>query len=184
MKMKEFKNVIKCFYHWNGFKLLPWKGGRVCSRAPLVSVISMNKSKRWTRLTEGWNGSRRDVWSNWKDGMILSQRKQWFKTQSFIKIIISEFLRVWLLSFFNSPMMSHWVVIRDKTEQEVKLSFTITGLLCIIMLIVTSSTAWHANVLRLFNRGLQVCCTLLKSFKNAGKTSFMTSSQICLSWKT
>ena len=37
--------------------------------------------------------------------------------------------------------MSHLVIIRDKIEQEVKLSFIITGLLCITMLIITSLTA-------------------------------------------
>ena len=181
--MKKFKDIIKCFYHWNSFKSPPWKGGRVCSRAPLMSMIFINRLKRWTESTESWSRSKKDVWSNWRDGVILSQREQWFKTQFFIKIIISESLKVWLLSSSDSPTMSHLVVIRDKIKQGAKLSLTITGLFCIMMLIVTSLTAWHANVLRLFDRGLWACCTPLKSFKNAGKTSSATSSQTCLSWK-
>ena len=141
IKMKEFKSVIKCFYHQNSFRLLSWKKGRVYSRAHLINVIFINELKRWTELTKNWSELKRDVWSDWRDDMILSQRKQWFKTQFFIKIIIFKFLKVWLLSFFDSLMMSHLVIIRDETEQEAKLSFIITGLLCIIILIITSSTA-------------------------------------------
>ena len=181
MKMKRFKNVIKCSYHWNGLRLPPWKGGRVRSRAHSASTISINRLKKQTESTRSWSGSRRDVWSDWRDGVILSQREQWFKTQFFIKIIISGSLKVWLLNSFNSFMMSHLVIIRDKTEQEIKLNFTITDLFCIMTLIVTPSTAWHANVLRLFNKSPQACCILLKSLKNTGKTSSATSSQTCLS---
>ena len=141
MKMKKFKSIIKYFYHQNSFKSSPWKGGRVCSRAPLASMISMNRSKRQTELTKSWSKSRRNVWNNQRNGVILFQKKQWFKTQFFIKIIISEFLRVWLLIFFDSPTMSYLVVIRDKTEQRVKLSLTITDLLCTTILIITFSTA-------------------------------------------
>ena len=76
------------------------------------------------------------------------------------------------------------MVIRDETEQKTKLNFIITDLLCIMMLIVTSSTAWYANVLKLSDRDLQTYCTLLKSFKNAGKIFSATSSQTYLNQKT
>ena len=184
MKMKEFKDIIKCFYHQNSLKLPPWKGGRVCSRAHLASMISINRLKRWTKSTESWSRSRRDVWSNQKNDVILSQREQWFKTQFFIKIIISGFLKVWLLSFFNSLTMSHLMIIRDEIKQGAKLSFIITDLLCIMMLIITPSTAWYANMLKLLNRDLQTYCTFLKSLKNTDKTSSVTSSQVCLNQKT
>ena len=141
MKIKKFKSVIKCFYYQNGFKSLPWKEGRIHSRAPLMSTISMNRLKKWIKLTENWNELKKNVWNDWKNNVILFQRKQWFKTQFFIKIIVSEFLKVWLLSFSDSPTMSHLVIIKNETEQKVKLSFTITDLLCIITLIVTSLTA-------------------------------------------
>ena len=183
MKMKKFKDVIRCFYHQNSFKLLPWEGGKAHNRASLINAISMNRSKRWTKLTGSWSRSRRGVWNNWRNDVILSQGEQWFKTQSFIKIIISEFLKIWLLNSFNSLMMSPLVIIRGKIKQRAKLSLTITGLIYIMMLIVTPSTAWHANMLRLLDRGPQTCCTLLKSLKNTGKTFSATSSQACLSQK-
>ena len=183
MKMKEFKGIIKWFYYQNGFRSLPWRGGRVYSRVPSVSMIFINRLKRWTKLTGGWSKLRRGVWSNQRNSMILSQREQWFKIQFFIKIIIFKFLRVWLLNFFNSPIMSHWVIIRDKIKQKVKLNFIITDLLCIIMLIITSLTVWYANMLKLFNRDLQIYCIFLKSLKNTGKISSAISSQTCLSQK-
>ena len=55
IKMKKFKNIIKCSYHLNGFKSLFWKGGRVCSRAPPANTISINESKRQIKSTESWN---------------------------------------------------------------------------------------------------------------------------------
>ena len=94
MKMKESKGVIKCSYHWNGFKSLPWKEGKIRNRAPPASAISTNRSKRQTELTGSWSRSRRGVWSDRRDGVILSQREQWFRTQFFIKIIVSGSLRV------------------------------------------------------------------------------------------
>ena len=124
------------------------------------------------------------MWNNWRNSVILFQRKQWFKTQFFIKIIVFEFLKIWLLSFSDSSMMSHLVIIRIKTEQETELSFTITDLFCIMMLIVTHSTVWYANVLNLFNKSLQACCIFLKFFRNAGKIFSVISLQIYLSQKT
>ena len=141
MKIKKFKNIIKYFYHQNSFKLLPWKGRRVCSRASSASTISMNKSKKQIKSTGNWSRSRKNVWNDQKNDMILSQRKQWFKIQFFIKIIVSEFLKIWLLSFFNSFIISHLIIIRNKTEQKTKLNFIITDLLCITILIITLSTA-------------------------------------------
>ena len=52
MKMKKFKDIIKCFYNQNSFKSLSWKGGKVHNRALSASTISMNKSKKQIKLTE------------------------------------------------------------------------------------------------------------------------------------